>query len=68
MFPGLGSITAGDIPGNVGNGGDAAPSGADGFATGTNTLGGISFGGMKKQDWFILGGFILAGIVVWKKS
>ena len=64
MIPGLDSITTGDIPGNIGNGG---PSGAEGFATGSNTIGGVSFGGMKTRDWAILGVAFVIGVVVWKK-
>ena len=66
VFPDIGSLTAGDIPG--GNAGPAT-SGANGSASGSvsNALAGTNFGGMETVDYLIIGAMALAAIVAWKK-
>ncbi|WP_419536184.1 hypothetical protein [Endozoicomonas sp.] len=65
MLPDIGSLTTGDIPGNIGNGG---PSQAGGSASASNALAGINFGGMNTEDYLLIGVLVLVGLVIWKKG
>lgn len=61
---GLGAITAGDVPGNIGN---SAPSQAGGSASASNALAGMNFGGLETSDYLLIGALVFVGIVAWKK-
>jgi len=66
MLDGIGSLTTGNIPGNLGNT-SSGPSNASGSASANNTLGSFDFGGMETMDYVIVGAFLLAVVVAWKK-